>query len=341
MKILALITSLIISASVLAEDLSQIKFELLLAKRGDLSAQLRVASAFEYGNDVKKNLKEALVWYIKAANQSHAPSQYKVGYFYENALGVAKNTDTAMSWYKKAKANGSDEASKRLDKTAFNKSKKEKQAQRAVLQEKLEKEEKARATIERENAKAAVKKAAKAKKLAKKRALAKKQALAKKKTQKASSKKILKKAAPKKVIVTKKKTKAVHIPKMIKHVLKNKWKNQHGASDYLPSGSTSCLESGDNELTCFSSEKSRKIKGSNITYTAKSTLFGFKSNGSFKVVYNYNGVAISGAKSNNSDMYGLVLKEGWQEPALAIKCLASDRKNLTCFRGSKQVKFNY
>lgn len=344
MKIFTILVSLFLATSVMAEDLSQIKFELMLAKRGDLSAQLRVASAFEHGTDVKKNLKKALEWYIEAAKQSHAPSQYKVGYFYENALGTAKNVTTAMSWYKKAKANGSDDASKRLDKKAFEKSKKAAVVQRVALQAKLVKEEKARAAKEEADAKAE-----KAKKVAKDKKLAKQRALAKKQAQKAAPKKTAQKVAatktkpPKAVkpkVITKKKLKTIKIPKMMKHVLNSNWKNQHGTADYLPSASTSCLESGDNELTCFSSEKSRKIKGSKVTFTTKSTLFGFKSNGSFKVIYNYNGIAISGAKSKSADVYGLTLKKGWQQPAIAIKCLSTTLKNLTCIRGSSQVKFN-
>lgn len=311
MRILVLLAGLFVSISASAVT-SQLKLDLLLAKRGDVSAQFSVATAYEFGTDIKKDLKQSFEWYMKAANQSHAPSQYKVGHFYENGMGVAKNIDSAMSWYKKAKANGSNQASKRLNKTAFEKNEKAKKARRAALQKKLDQEEKVRI--------------AKEKKLAKKRASEKKQV-------RKEAKNNTNKAAPKKNVV------AVKIPDIMKVVLNNKWKNNHGSADYLPSASTTCLESGDNELTCFSSEKSRKIKNSNITYTAKSTIVGFKSNGSFKVFYNYNGISVAGAKTKSSDIYGLTMNEGWQEPAIAVKCKASNRKNITCYRGSKKVSF--
>lgn len=325
MKTLVLLVGLFLSMSANAVT-SQLKLDLLFAKRGDVSAQFSVATAYEFGTDVKKDLKQSFEWYLKAANQSHAPSQFKVAHFYENGLGVAKNIDTAMTWYKKAKANGSDQASKRLNKTAFEKNDKAAKSKRLALQANLEKEE-ARKAADAVKAKKAAE-AANAKKAAKAKKPAKKQ-----------TQKIAKKTATPKV--AKKKETTVKIPDIMKVVLNNKWKNKQGAADYLPSASTTCLESGDKELTCFSSEKSRKLKGANVTYTAKSTIVGFKSNGSFKVIYNYNGIGVDGKKSNASDAYGLTMKEGWQEPAIAVKCKASDRKNLTCSRrGNKGIKFS-
>lgn len=326
MKILVLLASLFLSMSVNAVT-SQLKLDLLFAKRGDVSAQFSVATAYEFGTDVKKDLKQAFEWYLKAANQSHAPSQYKIAYFYENGLGIAKNIDSAMTWYKKAKVNGSEQASKRLNKTAFVKDKKAEKAKRAALQAKLDNEERAR--------KAQEEKARQTKKAANKKKLAQKQSLAKKQDKK-KLKKVVAKAKP----VAKKKATVVKIPDILKVVLNNKWKSKQGSADFLPSASTTCLESGDNELTCFSSEKIRKVKSSKVTYTAKSSIKGFKSNGSFNVFYNYNGINIDGAKSNGSDIYGLTMKEGWQEPGIAVKCKASNRKNITCYRGSNKIRFN-
>lgn len=327
MKILAILTGLLLSLSVSAAT-SQLKLDLLLAQRGDVSAQFSVATAYEYGGtDVTKDLKESFNWYMKAANQSHAPSQFKVGYFYENGLGVTKNIDTAMSWYKKAQANGSDQASQRLNKSDFEKNDKKAKDQRLALQEKIDKEESARKAEAEENARKTIK-ADKEKNLKQQRELAKKQAT-----------KTVKAVTPPKAETIKPKA-VVNIPDIVNVVLNNKWKNQDGAADYLPSASTTCLESGDNELTCFSSEKSRSVKGTSVTYTAKSTLVGFKSNGSFKVIYNYNGINESGAKSSAADIYGLTMMKGWQEPAIAVQCQASDRKNISCSRGSKTVKFS-
>lgn len=324
MKRLVFLACLLLSLSANAVT-SQLKLDLLFAKRGDVSAQFSVATAYEFGTDVKKDLKQAFEWYLKAANQSHAPSQFKVAHFYENGLGVEKNIDTAMIWYKKAKANGSDQASKRLDKTAFEKDDKAAKAQRLALQSKLESEEKARKEKEAED-----------ERKAKQQEDARKAKAAKEK--KLVATKEVKKEVRK--VVEKKKVAEVNIPDIMKVVLNNKWKNKQGAADFLPSTSTTCLEAGDNELTCFSSEKTRNVLSSKVTYTVKSSIVEFKSNGSFKVIYNYNGIKIDGSKSNGTDIYGLTMKEGWQEPAIAVKCKASNRKNLTCYRGDNKINFN-
>jgi len=325
MKILLLFVGLVISVNSLA-DVSQLKLELILAKRGDFTSQFRVATAYELGIDgVTKNLKESFSWYLKAAEQSHAPSQYKVGYFYENGFGVAKNVDTAILWYKKADANGSGEANKRLNKTAYEKKLKEQKANRLAMQNKLKVEEqkrKARAEKERNRLK---------------QQAAKKAQLEAKKN--VSSNKQTKKVVKKQEKPVKKKS-TVNIPNLMQVVLSGKWKNRQGPADYLPSTTTACLESGSNELTCFSSEKNRKVKNANVTYTTKSSIVGFKANGSFDVIYHYNGIKISGTKSNSSDIYGLKTAEGWQEPSVAARCKANSRKSVTCYRGNKKVNFN-
>jgi len=333
MKYFVIFFGFLISASAIA-DISQLKLELLLAKRGDVSAQFRVATAYEHGTDVKKDLQQSFNWYMKAAKQSHAPSQYKVGYFYENALGVAKDIDTAMSWFKKAKANGSDEASRRLNKSANVKNVKAVQAQRVAMQVKLDKEDHLR------KAKEKTKKAAHNKKIAQQNVLLKKQAVAKKQKKNKPAKKVNNKIAISKAAVKKKVT-VFKTANLMKVILNNKWKNKDGTADYLPSASTACLASGESELTCFSSEKSRKIKRTTVAYTAKSTILGFRKNGSFKVIYNYNGLNISGSRSNSTGKYGLKVKEGWQQPAIAIKCKASDRNNVTCYRGASKVSFTH
>lgn len=320
MKVLVFISTLFFSINALA-DTSQFKLELIFAQRGDVSAQFRVATAYEEGIDAKKDLKQAFDWYMKAATQSHAPSQYKVGVFYENGFGVAKNEKEAIAWYTKAKANGSTRASKRLDKTTFEKEEIARKQNQKIAQDKLEQEERARDEA----------KLAKEKQLAAQRAAAKKDT-SKKETTKTVAKKVIAKDEPKKAAP------AVNIPDLMKVVLNNKWKNQDGAADYLPSTATTCLESADNELTCFSSEKSRKVNGVSVKYTAKSTVVDFKANGSFKVLYNYNGIEIP-ASGNASDEYGLMLKQGWQEPALAATCQAKDRKNISCTRNGKHVEF--
>ena len=321
MKGLVFFISLIISFSATA-DTSQFKLELIFAKRGDVAAEFRVATAYEEGIDVKKDLKQAFNWYMKAAKQSHAPSQYKVGEFYEKGIAVAKDEKQALTWYKKAEANGSSRASKRLNKETFEKNEKARKANQLAVRKKLEQEEQER-------------KLAKEKQLASLRA-AEIQASQKKKNsdKKQVTKKTIAKEIPRKTVT------AINIPNILKVVLNNKWKNQDGAADYLPSTATTCLESGKDELTCFSSEKIRKVNGINIKYTTKSTLVDFKPNGSFKVIYNFNGIDVPVKTGKVVDDYGLLLKQGWQVPALAVHCKATNRKNISCSGKGKKVSFH-
>lgn len=323
MKYLVIITTLFLSFNVSA-DTSQFKLELIFAKRGDVSAQFRVATAYEDGTDVKKDLQQAFDWYMKAAKQSHAPSQYKVGLFYEKGFGTTKNDKEALSWYNKAKANGSTQASQRLDQTAFDRDEVVRKQNQKEVKEKLEEEERAQNEVQM----------AKEKQLARQRIIEAKKLADKKNstTTTAKAKKIVTKDEPKRT------ASSASIPDIMKVVLNNQWKNKDGAADYLPSVATTCLESAENELTCFSSEKTRKVNGVNVKYTAKSTVVDFKSNGSFKVIYNYNGIEVP-ATGNAMDEYGLLLKNGWQEPALAVNCQAKDRKNISCTRNGKQIEF--
>ncbi len=309
-------------------DSGQFKLELIQAKRGDVSAQFRVASSYEFGTDVKQDLNESLNWYLKAANQSHARSQFKIGYFYEYGIAVSRDNDLAISWYKKAKANGSKQAAKRLLKAVSAKKKISAYNQELARAKKVEKAKRISKT----------KKIVKAKEIAKARKIAKAKKVAKAKAiKKSSNKKSVKNSAP----ASNRKNTSVKFPAIQKIILNNKWKNKHGAADYIPSASTTCLGTGSNEFTCFSSEKTRNIKGIDVTYTVKSTITKFKSNGSFNVIYNYNGINISGKQTTASDIYGLTMKKGWQQPAMKVKCQAKSRKNITCSRGNRKVKFYY
>jgi len=61
----------------------------------DAEAQIKLANEF-YS---KKNYKEAIVWYRKAADQGNIAGQYNLGILYEKGLGVKTDLDQAISWY--------------------------------------------------------------------------------------------------------------------------------------------------------------------------------------------------------------------------------------------------
>lgn len=54
----------------------------------------------------RKNYKEALVWYKKAAKQGNVFAQSNLGYMYYNGDGVSQDYKEALIWYKKAAKQG-------------------------------------------------------------------------------------------------------------------------------------------------------------------------------------------------------------------------------------------
>ena len=332
MKLLASLLLLILSASTHA-DIGQLKLEFIQAKRGDASAQFRIASAYEFGTDIKKDLDKSLEWYRKAAAKSHALSQFKIGYFYEFGIAVTRDIDTAIYWYKKAKKNGSKQAAQRLIKAKLRKKKISNYSKDLIREKKVDATRKIALAkrIAKNNAIIKEKKRAQARKTAQNKKIA-----AAKRT--AQAHKIAKSKTTKPHAVTKKSRKKYIDVKKV--VLNNKWKNAHGAADYFPSTSTTCLGTGKNEFTCFSDNKKRNLNGVDVTYTTKSIINGFKSNGNFNILYNYNGINISDQQKSVSDIYGLTTKTGWQ-PTLKVKCKMINEKTVLCSRGNKKIKFYY
>ena len=60
------------ATSVLAKDFYK---HLKLAKKGDASAQFFVASTYSRGDGFPENDKQAVYWYLKAAEQGHGMAQ--------------------------------------------------------------------------------------------------------------------------------------------------------------------------------------------------------------------------------------------------------------------------
>jgi hypothetical protein len=71
----------------------------LQAEKGDAKAQTRLGTLYEYGDNVKQDYAEAMVWYRKAANQGFAPAQNLLGEMYAKGAGVAKSNDEACFWF--------------------------------------------------------------------------------------------------------------------------------------------------------------------------------------------------------------------------------------------------
>ena len=61
---------------------------------------------YEQGRGVPKNEKEAIRWFILAADQGHADAQYKLGVRYKFGWGVTRNEEEAIRLWKLAANQG-------------------------------------------------------------------------------------------------------------------------------------------------------------------------------------------------------------------------------------------
>jgi tetratricopeptide (TPR) repeat protein len=72
------------------------------AKGGDPDSQYRLGLAYDVGNDVPRDLAEAITWYRRAADAGNLEAQNNVG----SALQAEKRYTEALAWYEKAAAQG-------------------------------------------------------------------------------------------------------------------------------------------------------------------------------------------------------------------------------------------
>lgn len=102
------------SENICGDNKRRISILTRLAEKGTATAQMQLASMYEKGTEVPRDLKAAFNWYMKAASQNSGLAQYKVGYMYEKGLGTGKNISQALHWYTQAVRNKNAAARKRL-----------------------------------------------------------------------------------------------------------------------------------------------------------------------------------------------------------------------------------
>ena len=78
----------------------------LASKAGHAKAQILLGTYFEHGKIVKKSLKKAFIFYLKAANQNNVDGLYHVARCYQHQIGVQKSFEKALEYYEKAVALG-------------------------------------------------------------------------------------------------------------------------------------------------------------------------------------------------------------------------------------------
>ena len=77
---------------------------------GDAKVHNNFGLMYANGDGVRKDVRKAVKWYRKAADQGLADAQFNLGVMYANGEGVAKDEAEAVKWYRKAAEQGDAEA---------------------------------------------------------------------------------------------------------------------------------------------------------------------------------------------------------------------------------------
>ncbi|KAF9974588.1 hypothetical protein BGZ73_001986 [Actinomortierella ambigua] len=80
------------------------------AERGEMKAQIELASRYEKGYGVNRDDSEAFRWYLKAAEQGSTEAQNMIGDFYYSGRGTPKDLVAAAHWTWKAAEAGDPKA---------------------------------------------------------------------------------------------------------------------------------------------------------------------------------------------------------------------------------------
>ena len=70
-----------------------------LASAGDPQSQFRLGIQYALGQDVPRDMPQALFWYRKAADQGNGEAQYNLAVAYHNGLGVSRDEAESVRWY--------------------------------------------------------------------------------------------------------------------------------------------------------------------------------------------------------------------------------------------------
>ena len=81
-----------------ASQIDSIRYK---AEHGDAKFQYAYGVCYEKGWGVEKDLKEAMAWYNKAAEQENGPAYNSIGNLYRTGSGVTADPKQAFEWYQK------------------------------------------------------------------------------------------------------------------------------------------------------------------------------------------------------------------------------------------------
>ena len=86
----------------------------LMAKVGDIDAQMELARRYFVGQGLEQSYQEAYLWFRRAAEQEAVQAQTVLGFMYANGLGTHSNEIKACLWFRRAAEQGDHDAQFRL-----------------------------------------------------------------------------------------------------------------------------------------------------------------------------------------------------------------------------------
>lgn len=90
--------NLVSAYMVLHDQVNALKWQHILADKGEVAGQYGLGLSYLNGEGVPQNDKEAADWFRKAADQGYAPAQYDLGLLYYNGRGVEQDFVRAYLW---------------------------------------------------------------------------------------------------------------------------------------------------------------------------------------------------------------------------------------------------
>ena len=88
------------------EDKEALKWYLKAANQGDARAQYKVGWLYHWGKNMKRDYKKAMYWYKKSAEQKNIRAYYQVAYLYSSKKWIGQDEQLAFVWCQKAAKNG-------------------------------------------------------------------------------------------------------------------------------------------------------------------------------------------------------------------------------------------
>ena len=81
---------------------------------GSAVAQLNIGVMYLQGQGVRKDMREANKWFLKAAIRGNTQAQNNIAYSYLEGIGIQKDEREAVKWFRKAAEQGDSQAQANL-----------------------------------------------------------------------------------------------------------------------------------------------------------------------------------------------------------------------------------